>query len=127
MPQKEAVHTTAAPAAIGPYSQGVKAGRMVFVSGQLPINVGTGKMPAGITDQTMQALKNVRAVLRASGLTLSNVVRCDVFLDSMTDFPGMNAVYAKFFTSNVPPARQTVEVSRLPKDALVEISCIAVE
>ncbi len=120
------VATENAPAAIGPYSQGVRAGDMLFVSGQLGLDPASGAFAADdIAGQTRQALTNMRAILEAGGFTLRDVARCTVFLKSMDDFVAMNKVYAEFFPS-APPSRAAVEVSRLPKDALVEITCIAV-
>ena len=124
---KEILSTTAAPAAIGPYSQGVSTGSLVITSGQLPIDPATGAFAeGGIKEQTRQSLKNVQAVLAAAGLTMDNVIKTTVFLKDMNDFAAMNEVYATFFTAN-PPARSAVEVARLPKDGLVEIEAIAVK
>ena len=122
---KEIIATQSAPAAIGPYSQGVTAGSLTVTSGQLPIDPATGAFPAGVEAQTRQSLENVKAVLAAAGLTLADVVKTTVFLKDMNDFAAMNGVYASFFPEN-PPARSAVEVARLPKDALVEIEAIAV-
>ena len=123
---REIVRTSQAPAAIGPYSQAVKIDRLVFVSGQLPIDPATGEMvERDIQAQTRQALKNLEAVLQAAGTSLAGAVKTVVFLDNMEDFARMNAVYAEFFGAD-PPARACVEVARLPKDALVEIEAIAV-
>jgi 2-iminobutanoate/2-iminopropanoate deaminase len=123
---REIVRTNQAPAAIGPYSQAVKIDRLVFVSGQLPIDPATGEMvERDIQTQTRQALKNLEAVLQAAGASLAGAVKTVVFLDNMEDFARMNAVYAEFFGAD-PPARACVEVVRLPKDALVEIEAIAV-
>jgi 2-iminobutanoate/2-iminopropanoate deaminase len=123
---REIVRTNQAPAAIGPYSQAVKIDRLVFVSGQLPIDPATGEMvERDIQTQTRQALKNLEAVLQAAGASLAGAVKTVVFLDNMEDFARMNAVYAEFFGAD-PPARACVEVARLPKDALVEIEAIAV-
>ena len=120
------VSTTAAPAAIGPYSQAVDSGcGLVFVSGQLPIDPATGAFPeGGVEAQTRQSLLNARAILEAAGLTLANVVKTTVFLADMGDFAAMNAVYAQFFAEPFP-ARSAVAVKTLPKGALVEIECIA--
>ncbi len=121
-----AVETDNAPAAIGPYSQAVRAGNLVFVSGQIPLDPATGQLVAGpIADQTRQVLNNIKAVLAAADLALDNVVRCDVFLADMNDFADVNKVYAEFFAGRVKPARQAVEVARLPKDVGIEISAIA--
>ena len=120
------ISTPNAPQAIGPYSQAVRVKDLIFVSGQLPIDPKTAKHVASdVTLQTQQVLDNIEAILQAEGLNLNHVVRCDVFLKNLEDFPKMNAVYAKRFTSDILPARQTIEVARLPSDALVEISCIA--
>ncbi len=119
------VSTKDAPAAIGPYSQAVRAGGMLFVSGQLGLDPATGTFAADdVAGQTHRALANMRAILEAGNFSLGDVVRCTVFLKSMDDFAAMNKVYAEYFPSN-PPSRAAVEVSRLPKDALVEITCIA--
>ena len=123
---KEIIATQAAPAAIGPYSQGISAGGIVITSGQLPVGPATGAFAGGgIAGQTRQSLKNVQAVLAQAGLTMENVVKTTVFLKDMNDFAAMNEVYATFFP-NDPPARSAVEVARLPKDAMVEIEAIAV-
>ena len=124
---KEIIATQAAPAAIGPYSQGVSARPqgLTITSGQLPIDPATGAFPQGIEAQTRQSLENVKAVLSAAGCTMADVVKTTVFLKDMNDFAAMNEVYATFFPSE-PPARSAVEVARLPKDALVEIEAIAV-
>lgn len=123
---KKMIAATAAPAAIGPYSQGIDGGSVVITSGQLPIDVSTGAFAeGGIAGQTRQSLENVRAVLAQAGLSMENVIKTTVFLKDMNDFAAMNEVYASFFPSE-PPARSAVEVSRLPKDALVEIEAIAV-
>lgn len=121
------ISTDAAPAAIGPYSQAVSlpTSHLVFTSGQLPIDPATSAfVPGGITEQTTQALKNLQAVLHASDSSLGHIVKTTVFLKDMNDFAAMNAVYATFFPHD-PPARSTVEVARLPKDALVEVEAIA--
>lgn len=123
---KKPIVTSAAPAAIGPYSQGVDGGGIVITSGQLPIDPATGAFAeGGIAGQTRQSLENVRAILAQAGLGMENVVKTTVFLKDMNDFAAMNEVYAGFFPAE-PPARSAVEVARLPKDALVEIEAIAV-
>ena len=123
---KTLLSTPQAPAAIGPYSQGVAAGSLVITSGQLPIDPATGTFAGeDIAAQTRQSLANVKAVLAAAGFGLEDVVKTTVFLKNMDDFAAMNQVYAGFFPEN-PPARSAVEVARLPKDALVEIEAIAV-
>lgn len=121
---KEILTTTKAPGAIGPYSQGIKAGSLVITSGQLPLDPETGTFPEGIEAQTRQSLENCKQVLKAAGATLENVIKTTVFLKDMNDFGAMNQVYATFFTADCP-ARSAVEVARLPKDALVEIECLA--
>jgi len=123
---KEIIQTDQAPAAIGPYSQGIKKNSMVFVSGQIPMDPSTGEIVVGdIQTQTRQVLNNVQAVLKASGATLDDVVKATVFITSMDDFPQVNEVYAEYF-KNDPPARACVEVSRLPKSVQVEIEAIAI-
>ena len=122
---REAVATKDAPQAIGPYSQAIKAGGFVFVSGQVAFDPPTGKLlPGDVTAQTERVLKNVEAILTAAGTRLESVVRCTVFLKDMNDFAAMNEVYGRFWKS-APPSRTTVEVARLPKDALIEIDVIA--
>lgn len=124
---KEAVYSVKAPEPIGPYSQAIKAGNTLFVSGQIPIDSSTGKIDDGdITSQTNQVMKNLEAILTAAGMSFANVVKCSIFLSDMNDFPKVNEAYGKYFQSE-PPARETVQVSRLPKDVNVEISCIAVK
>ena len=112
---KEALSTPAAPAAIGPYSQGIRAGNLVFTSGQIPLDPATGLIPQGIEAQTRQAMENVLAVLAQAGATAENIVKTTVFLRNMDDFAAMNGVYATFF-SGPAPARSAVQVARLPKD-----------
>ena len=121
-----AINTQAAPKAIGPYSQAVVAGGFVFVSGQIALNPSTASIiEGGIMDQTLQVLKNIEAILKEAGLSLNRVVKSEVFLKDFNDFAAMNEVYATFFPGDVKPARITVEVSRLPRDVLVEIGCVA--
>ena len=123
---KVRVQTEGAPAAIGPYSQAIKVGGFVFLSGQIPTDPKTGEfVEGGIREQTEQVLKNLSAVLTASGSSLEHVVKTTVFLADMKDFSLMNEVYGKFFT-DVPPARATVAAAGLPRDARVEIEAIAV-
>ncbi len=124
--EKLSIHTDKAPAAIGPYSQGVAAGSFVFVSGQLPLDPKTGKFPEGIAAQTEQSIKNLREILLAAGTDLDRVVKTTVFLFDMNDFAAMNAVYQQAFGTENCPARAAIEVRRLPKDALVEIEAIAI-
>lgn len=123
---KQQINTAAAPAAIGPYSQAIEAGGMIFVSGQLPIDPSTGAFAeGGIKELTRQSLSNMKAILAEAGLTMDNVVKTTVFLADMADFAEMNEVYASFF-QGVCPARSAVAVKTLPKEARVEIECIAV-
>lgn len=124
--KKEVVHTSNAPAAIGPYSQGILAGDLVFVSGQLPVDMATGSFPEGIAAQTRQSLQNLQAILKEAGTDLNNLVKTTVFLSDMNNFAAMNEVYRELVGSDACPARSAVEVARLPKDALVEIEAIAV-
>ena len=121
---KSAIATTKAPGAIGPYSQGITIGELVYTSGQLPINVETGVMPETIEEQTRQSLENVKAILEESGSSMDKVIKTTVFLSDMNDFAKMNEVYSSFFAKPYP-ARSAVEVARLPKDAKVEIEVIA--
>lgn len=122
---KEIISTDKAPGAIGPYSQAIKAGNMVFCSGQIPIDVATGEFVSDdVAEQTEQVLVNLKAVLEAAGASLESVVKTTVFLADMNDFAAMNEVYAKHFDEN-KPARATVQAAGLPKGALVEIECIA--
>jgi 2-iminobutanoate/2-iminopropanoate deaminase len=123
---KQRIDTPNAPAAIGPYSQAIDSGHgLVFVSGQLPIDPATGAFPeGGVKEQTRQSLTNARAILEAAGLSLANVVKTTVFLADMGDFAAMNEVYAEFFAEPFP-ARSAVAVKTLPKNALVEVECIA--
>ena len=123
---KEIVTTENAPGAIGPYSQAIKAGGMVFCSGQIPIDPKTGEFVSQVvSEQTEQVLNNLSEVLKAAGTSLDNVVKTTVFLADMNDFVEMNEVYGRFFSDN-KPARATVQAARLPRDAKVEIDCIAV-
>ena len=131
MPQiKTIISTTLAPAAIGPYSQAVRIGNTLYTSGQVPLDPATGTLVAGgIREQTARVFENLTAVLEEAGLDMSHVVKTTVFLKSMGDFAAMNEIYARYLAPEgedvVPPARSTVEVARLPKDALVEIELIA--
>lgn len=126
--RKAAVATSGAPEAIGPYSQAVRIGNFVYTSGQIALDPASGQMvPGDIAQQTTRVLENLKAVLTAAGTDLARVVKTVVFLKDMNEFAAMNAVYATYFAPAgvVPPARSTVEVARLPKDALVEIEVIA--
>jgi 2-iminobutanoate/2-iminopropanoate deaminase len=118
--------TDQAPAPIGPYSQAVKAGNTVYVSGQIPLDANGQLVPGDIAAQTHQVLKNLTAILKAAGLTLADVVKCSIFVKDLGDFATINQVYGSYFDEATAPARETVEVARLPRDVQVEISCIAV-
>src|ERR1700729_4112252 len=125
---KTAIATKDAPAAIGPYSQAIRSGDMLFASGQIGLDPATGQLvPGGIAEQTKRVFENIKAVLAKAGLDLTHVVKTTVFLKSMGDFAAMNEVYARYLAPEgvVPPARSTVAVAGLPKDALVEIEVIA--
>lgn len=123
---KEIIATDRAPQAIGPYSQAVRAGNLIFASGQIPIDPATGQfVPGGVAEQTEQVLKNLTALFEAAGVGLDQVVKTTVFLADMDDFVAMNEVYGRYF-SEAPPARATVQAARLPRDARVEIEAIAV-
>lgn len=123
---KEIIFTPDAPAPIGPYSQAVKAGNTLYVSGQIPMDAETGEMiNANITEETHQVMKNMDAVLSEAGLGFENVIKCSIFVKDMGQFTTINEAYGMYFKKD-PPARETVEVARLPKDVNVEISCIAV-
>jgi 2-iminobutanoate/2-iminopropanoate deaminase len=122
----EIISTEKAPGAIGPYSQAIKAGNMVFCSGQIPIDPATGEFVSNVVaEQTEQVLKNLAEVLAAAGADFSHVVKTTVFLADMGDFSEMNEVYGRYFSEN-KPARATVQAARLPRDARVEIDCIAI-
>ena len=120
------VKTDKAPGAIGPYSQGIDIGNMIFFSGQIPLDPETGVMPDGIEAQTRRALYNVKGLLESQGLTFKNVVKTTVFLDNIEDFTTMNGIYAEYFEEPYP-ARSAVEVAKLPKGALLEVEVIAVK
>ena len=123
---KEIVATDRAPRAIGPYSQAVRAGNLLFASGQIPIDPATGEfVSGGVAEQTEQVMRNLSAVFEAAGASLAQVVKTTVFLADMDDFTAMNQVYGRFFGEH-PPARATVQAARLPRDAKVEIEAIAV-
>ena len=122
---KKVISTTKAPSAIGPYSQAIQVGNLVYTSGQIPINPATGTfVEGGIQEQTRQSLLNVKAILEEAGLTMANVVKTTVFMADMNDFAEMNGVYAEFFSEPFP-ARSAVAVKTLPKGALVEIEVVA--
>lgn len=122
---KQVIHTDKAPAAIGPYSQAIQIGQLLFTSGQVPIDPETGAIvEGGIQEQARQSLNNIKAILNAAGTNMGAVVKTTVFLQDMNDFAAMNGVYAQFFQEPYP-ARSAVQVARLPKDVLVEIEAIA--
>ncbi len=121
---KAVINTEKAPAAIGPYSQGIQAGNLIITSGQIPADPATGAFPEGIEAQTRQSLENCKNILEAAGASMANVIKTTVFLSDMNNFAAMNAVYATYFEGAFP-ARSAVQAARLPKDALVEIECIA--
>ncbi|MDE5744826.1 MAG: RidA family protein [Paramuribaculum sp.] len=123
---KKVISTKAAPAAIGPYSQAIDLGNMVFISGQIPVNPATGEIPEGIKAQTAQSISNIKAILAEAGLSINNVVKTTVFLADMSLFGEMNEVYGTEFTEPYP-ARSAVAVRELPKQVLVEIETIAVK
>lgn len=123
---KQAVKTDQAPAALGPYSQAIKAGEFVFTAGQVGIDPATGKLvEGGIEAQTQRALQNIGAILEAAGTSLTQVVKTTVFLSNMVDFTAMNGVYKGVFADDPAPARSTVQVAGLPLGAMVEIECVA--
>jgi 2-iminobutanoate/2-iminopropanoate deaminase len=121
---KQPVSTPNAPAAIGPYSQGITIGNLVFTSGQLPLNPQSGELVADIERAAKQSLDNIQAILESAGSSMDKIIKTVVFLRDMNDFAAMNSVYATYFPSN-PPARSAVQVARLPKDAILEIEAIA--
>ncbi len=122
---KTIIKTEKAPSAIGPYNQGIVAGGFIFTSGQLPINQVTGQVSQTVEEQTIQVLDNLKAIIEAAGSVMEKVVKCTVYLKNFGDFDVMNKVYSTYFPSN-PPARATVEVSKMAKNALVEIDAIAI-
>lgn len=124
---KSIIYTSKAPEPIGPYSQAVLVNNTLYVSGQIALDPSTGQlMTLTIEKETQQIMVNLRSILEAAGMNFSHVVKCSIFLTDMKNFPLVNTVYGEFFQDN-PPARETVEVSKLPKDAHVEISCVAVK
>ena len=124
---KTAISIPNAPAPIGPYSQAIDTGNMLFVSGQIPLNPQDGKLiVSSIVESTQQVMQNIQSLLHAAGFEWTHVVKCSIFLKDLNDFNEVNKVYSSYF-ENVPPARETVEVSRLPLDVSIEISCIAVK
>ena len=124
---KKVIYSASAPEPIGPYSQAIQAGNLLFVSGKVAIQKSTGNIiTSTIQEETHQVMKNLSEILTAAGFDFSHVVKCTIFLKDMNNFPEVNEVYGSYFQKE-PPARETVEVSRLPKDVHVEISCIAVK
>jgi len=124
---KKAIHSSKAPAPIGPYSPAVAIGNQLYISGQIPIEPSSGRLISeSIELSTLQVMKNIEDLLHAAGYGLEDVVKCTVFLRDFNNFQGMNNIYGSFFVAT-PPARETVEVSRLPMDAMIEISCIAIK
>ena len=123
--EKKIISTDKAPAAIGPYSQAIKAGDIIYTSGMIPVIPQTGEIVSGVEAQARQVLTNVRSLLEASGSSMDKVIKTTVFIKDMDDFAKINAVYAEFFEEGSYPARSCVEVARLPKDVKVEIECIA--
>jgi len=123
---RKVINTQSAPAPIGPYNQAIQAGDTLYVSGQIPLDPATGELiSSSIEDETKMVMRNLAAILSAADYTFAHIVKCSIFIKDMNDFSKINAVYGEYFESD-PPARETVEVSRLPKDVNVEISCIAV-
>ena len=122
---KKLISTDKSPAAIGPYNHGIVANGFLFTSGQLPIHPVTGEVPSSIEEQTVQVLDNLKAIIEAAGTTMDNVVKCTVYIQNMSDFAVMNQIYSTYFPNN-PPARACVEISKIAKNALVEIDAIAV-
>ena len=130
MTNKKIISTENAPAPVGPYNQAIAAkGEMIFVAGQIPLDPQTGKIVGSgdITEQTQQVMRNIEAILEAAGIGWENLVKTTVFLTDLENFASMNQVYLQYFDDTIAPARACVEVSRLPKDVLVEIECIAVQ
>jgi len=122
---KKIISTENSPAAIGPYNQGIIANGFLFTSGQLPIHPVTGEVPPTIEEQTVQVLDNLKAIIEAAGTTMENVVKCTVYIQNMSDFGVMNQIYSTYFPTN-PPARACVEISKIAREALVEIDAIVI-
>jgi 2-iminobutanoate/2-iminopropanoate deaminase len=122
--KKIIINTDKSPAAIGPYSQGVEVGSFLFTSGQVPIDAGTGQIPRGIEKQTEKSLLNIKGIIEAAGSGMNDIIKTTVYITDMNNFTAMNEVYKSFFEEGIYPARSCVEVSRLPKDALVEIEAV---
>ena len=124
---KKAIQILGAPAPIGPYSQAILSGKTLYVSGQIPLNPSSGELVVDtIENACKQVLENISKLLDEAGMNFSNVVKCSIFLKDLNDFTSVNAIYATYFSEN-PPARETVQVSRLPMDVPIEISCIAIK
>ncbi len=123
---KKVIHTDQAPKAVGPYSQAIEAGNTLYISGQIPVNPETGKIPDTIEEQTLQCLKNIQAILTEAGYSLDDVVKSTVLLDDINDFTAMNKVYASVYTQNMP-ARVCYEVAKLPLGVKIEIETVAVK
>lgn len=121
--KKEVIKSAKAPAAIGPYSQAIKTGNLMFCSGIIPVDPATGVIAEGIEAQTRQVMENIKGLLGDNGADMSDIVKTTVFIKNMNDFAKINAIYGEYFTAD-PPARGCVEVARLPKDVLIEIECI---
>lgn len=122
---KKTINTIKAPQAIGPYSQAVSINNLLFISGQIPMNPETGELVQGIEEETHQVMKNLKAILEEAGASFSTAVKTSIFLKNMDDFASVNEIYASYFEQGNYPARETVQVSKLPKDVNVEISMIA--
>lgn len=122
---REIISTTNAPSAIGPYSQGVKVGNIIYTSGQIPVDPQTGELETDIKKATKRSMENVKAILAEAGTTLDNIIKTTIFLKNMDDFAAVNEIYGSYFKEN-PPSRSCVEVARLPKDAVIEIEAIAI-
>lgn len=123
---KKAISTDKAPAAIGPYSQAIEVGEMIYTSGVVPVNPESGEIPQGVQEQARQVFKNMTALLNAAGSSMESVVKTTVFIKDMNDFGAINEIYAEYFPG-IFPARSCVEVARLPKDVLLEVEAIAVK
>jgi len=123
------IYSNLAPAPIGPYSQAVQAGNTLYVSGQIALDASTGQLvgDGDVNQETHQVMRNMQAVLQAAGLTLRDIVKCSIFVKDLGNFSSINEIYGSYFEDDYAPARETVEVSRLPKDVQVEISCVAVK
>lgn len=124
--KREVIHTSNAPGAIGPYSQGIVVGDFVYTSGQIPLNPATGELVTDIKLATKQSMENVKAILEAAGTSLDNVIKTSIFLKDLNDFSIVNEIYGTYFKEN-PPARSCVQVAKLPKDAVIEIEAIAIK